>query len=179
MNKLIFLDVDGVICTIRDRFSKFDRWCLKLLYFILYITKANIVVSSEWRLKTLEDTKAKFLQAGFSPKWIHRVIGQTPNLFYKDGGRLPRGIEIKKWLYENGCRYDYKEYVILDDDSDMLYEQRKRFVRTNIYFGLTPYTTLKAIFKLFYQKELMKRLRWKIRYWLLEVYLFFKRKQWT
>jgi hypothetical protein len=61
-----------------------------------------------------------------------------------------RGCEIEKWLHENikpevyGCNYfDFYNYVIIDDDSDMLLNQQHHFFHTDTYSGLTPSTCYK------------------------------------
>ena len=70
--------------------------------------------------------------------------------------RIPRGVEIKQWIDTNihsdnmknwkrkklGVDYNY---VILDDDSDMLLEQKDNFVRTTSEIGLTDDDVKKAI----------------------------------
>lgn len=53
---------------------------------------------------------------------------------------LPRGIEIQKWIKANVDSASKFHYVILDDDSDMLYGQRDHFVKTSFtYGGLRPW----------------------------------------
>ena len=73
-----------------------------------------------------------------------RIIGKTEHLGYE------RGIEISKWLRDNvkpetyGCNYcDFHRYAIIDDDSDMLLNQRFNFFQTDNYSGLTPNTCYK------------------------------------
>jgi hypothetical protein len=82
------------------------------------------------------------------------VIGITPNLTYGRGfsDHTPRGVEIQQWLDEHP---DVTNYVILDDDSDMLEHQMKNFVVTfdnvdhpdsvDIGYGLTKICAEKAI----------------------------------
>ena len=53
-----------------------------------------------------------------------------------------RGYEIKEWLDKHT---DIMNYVIIDDDSDMLKEQKKHFIRTSELTGLTSKLTEKAI----------------------------------
>lgn len=45
-----------------------------------------------------------------------------------------RGEEIKRWLDEHD---EVENYIILDDDSDMLNEQLTHFVQTDTYEGIT------------------------------------------
>lgn len=64
---------------------------------------------------------------GFKPGTF---VGITPNI----GGL--RGGEIDKWLQDNNEFVN--DYVILDDDSDMLSEQMKHFHHCDNFYGLTP-----------------------------------------
>lgn len=41
------------------------------------------------------------------------------------GNRIGRGLEIDKWMHDEGFS---GKYVILDDDSDFLPHQKKHFV---------------------------------------------------
>jgi hypothetical protein len=103
---------------------------------------AVVVISSTWRLgKTVEELQEIFDYVGGTFK----IIGKT------DSSDLRvRGPEIKKWLEKNineethGCMYfDFYKYVIIDDDSDMLLNQREHFFQTDSYSGLTPTTCYK------------------------------------
>ena len=42
------------------------------------------------------------------------------------------------WLREFGNKYSPYNYVIIDDDSDMLLWQANHFFQTDSYSGLTP-----------------------------------------
>lgn len=57
-----------------------------------------------------------------------------------------RGNEIHKWLGDNSdiIGEESNNYIILDDDSDMLYWQRNNFVNVDQYVGLTPKQVYKA-----------------------------------
>lgn len=63
-----------------------------------------------------------------------------------------RGNEINKWIHDNndiiGDYIKFKDYVILDDDNDMLFIQRHNFIQTNPFVGLTDYIMEQAINKL-------------------------------
>jgi len=89
---------------------------------------AEVVVSSSWRSgKTIEELQEIFDYCGGTFK----VISKTEHLGFE------RGIEISKWLKDNikpethGCNYyDFHKYAIIDDDSDMLLNQRFNFFQT-------------------------------------------------
>lgn len=168
---LIFLDIDGVFnCQLFYHSKQFQdykeakkslRKSLKakqierLDYYASQICKerlqwfndlckeinAVVVVSSTWRMgKTVEQLQEIFDYCGGTFK----VISKTEHLGFE------RGIEISKWLKDNikpethGCHYfDFFKYAIIDDDSDMLLNQRFNFFQTNNYSGLTPNTCYK------------------------------------
>ncbi len=103
-------------------------------------TKSAVVISSTWRLgKTIEELQATLNNSGAT----FTIIGKTEYLGYE------RGIEISKWLRDFTDQlfkvpyYDFKRYVIIDDDADMLLDQAPHFFRTDPYCGLTPTTCYK------------------------------------
>ena len=166
--KIIFLDIDGVMNhqlfykeekeknidyskeTSQEYDSRqFDPRCMELLNHIIEKTGAKVVVSSSWRSgRTVEDLQDLLQGVGFKGE----VIGKTPHLFFanKDYDKsVPRGCEIKAWLETNkgilGDKMTKVRYVILDDDSDMMYWQRESFLWVDSYCGLTPNITQKVI----------------------------------
>ena len=158
--KVIFLDFDGVITTLKSGWS-IDPEKIDLLKKIIDATDAKIVVSSSWRRGTLEGT-IKELSGGIdcngnskSFPFCDRIIGVTARIggfryndeVNEDGRKptvdIPRGVEIQDWL-EN-TDYDVESYVILDDDSDMLYWQKDNFVKTDTYLGLNENNVNEAI----------------------------------
>lgn len=99
----------------------FDYQSCMLLHGLINKTGAEIILSSTWRL---------------SPKHIE-VLEKFTGLKIKD--KTPRlntirGEEIKQYLDEHE---EITSYVILDDDSDMLEEQKSHFVEVNAKTGLT------------------------------------------
>ena len=95
---------------------------MKLIRKLCEETDCKVVLSSTWRiLATPQDIVAfeKFLGV--------EIIGETPQ---KDG---IRGEEIKEWIDKNRPEV----YAIVDDDSDMLPEQRDAFVQTTHRDGLS------------------------------------------
>ena len=51
-------------------------------------------------------------------------------------GMCVRGNEINKWIHDNndiiGDYIKFKDYVILDDDNDMLFIQRHNFIKRSV-----------------------------------------------
>ena len=155
MEKIIFLDIDGVLAI--PSCLKDGMWALsdekqKLLGKILEKTNAKIVLSSSWRYATIERTKEHLTKEGFL--FNDKLIGVTIRAYQwleKGTGihlSIPRGVEIKQWLdthihSNNGKDWNRKEvgkdftYVILDDDTDMLLEQKDHYLNTNSEIGLT------------------------------------------
>lgn len=99
-------------------------------------TGAKVVISSTWRMgKTAAELQVILESVGF----IGETIGCTP--IYHDKQRI-RGCEILGWIKDNkeligSDYYNFTEYVILDDDSDMLYWQRNNFLLIDRFVGLT------------------------------------------
>lgn len=161
MKKIIFLDIDGVLAT--SEFLHQGQWALatkKQLLFkrILDQTNAEIVLSSSWRKHNLEETKQHMEKHGFM--FNDKLIGVTIRAYQwiEKGVHLsiPRGVEIKQWIdthihSDNGINYQRKklgidyQYVIIDDDCDMLLEHQDNFVRTDSEKGLTEKDVEKAI----------------------------------
>ena len=161
--KIIFLDIDGVISTQKSNY-RLDKDACDLLGKIIDATDAKIVISSSWRKNTVEDTKNYFTTIGhlvpFLFPYADRIIGVTIRAYaYVIQGvhlGIPRGVEIKQWIdthihSDNGKDWDKKEvgvdfnYVILDDDSDMLLEQAEHFIKTDAYLGLSEEDVERAI----------------------------------
>jgi hypothetical protein len=147
-------------------YDNFDPLCIEQLNRIVDQTGAKAVVSSTWRHgKTVQELHALLTFVGFKGE----VISKTPDFHARgntiDGDPIaydvPRGCEIDWWLDNEGkfqrinwspeIQEEYiekalvKNYIILDDDSDMLYCQREHFVRTNSYSGLTEELADKSI----------------------------------
>lgn len=169
--KVIFLDIDGVLNVMRQEFDDygqlFHQNLVDNLSYIINETGAKIVISSTWRHRGLDFIKNM---------WKHRnlpgeVIDITPDCwdlikeekfglkYYDD---VDRGYEIQDWLNN----HDVENYVILDDDSDMLESQINNFVYTygnkdhpdsyDIGYGLTRKCAEMAIKILYIYKKNIK-----------------------
>lgn len=152
--KIIFLDIDGVLNNEDSDLVYLDEssilaggfFCPELvekLNTILQQTGAKIVLSSTWRLGlNIEQANTLMKELGVNGE----VVGITPS---KENNYTFRGNEIYKWIRDNeslvGKYYEYTDYLILDDDSDMLYWQRNNFVQTNGLKGLTDSNVMESI----------------------------------
>lgn len=120
--KIIFLDIDGVLNTNRERRRRgsnssrpFDAEAVTALNEILTKSGARIVVSSMWRYyNTPEELDEILTLEGVAPG---TVIDKTPDLSSSRNPWIdvvpPRRDEIKAWLDEHP---DVTGYVVIDDD---------------------------------------------------------------
>ena len=166
--RIIFLDIDGVLnCELHYKSQNFNNYrdakkqlrkdvknerierldyykaqmCSERIGWLNELCKdiqAKVVISSTWRMgKTIDELKEIATYCGGT----FDIIDKTPFLMSDD---VVRGNEIHKWIKDNeslvGKYYDYKDYVIIDDDSDMLLWQKNNFFQTDSYSGLTPNT---------------------------------------
>ena len=117
MDKIIFLDIDGVLNCVTDNIpSEYlhdlqkiaqtginDR-CASVLNNIIKKTNAKIVISSSWRTYfSLDELKEIFKYKNIKAT----ILGITPSRF----SNYDRGQEIRWWLEDHYV----KSYVIIDD----------------------------------------------------------------
>jgi len=129
--KVIFLDIDGVLNN-HEGLGKYgihyiDADKVNLLKSIVFVTKADIVLSSTWRIKHQDYimVQSVLLSHGMV------IYDVTPQTF---GGH--RGHEIGQWLSSHsGSAID--KYAILDDDPDAGISRENSFFQTHINTGLT------------------------------------------
>ncbi len=103
-----------------------SEWCNE--------TDTKICVSSVWKnnfgtegyVSTPEKWDDAFVKLGFKPGTYVGITGRRRSI---------RGEEIQAWLDEHP---EVEDYAILDDDSDMLDHQFKKFHHCDPWFGLTP-----------------------------------------
>lgn len=174
--KVIFLDIDGVLNVIsqgHDEYgSIFHQHFMDNLKRLIEETQAKIVISSSWRKSGL---------IAMQELWKHRnlageLIDCTPSIRLQKGGciafwndklyrhptekihgySIPRGSEIEYWIENESDKFGKIEsYVIIDDDTDMLFSQRFNYVQCSenrhhpdcidIGYGLTTECTTQAI----------------------------------
>jgi hypothetical protein len=137
--------IDLLVNGVEDRYQTFYEPSKSLLNGLIEKTNAKIVISSSWRHSGLDFIKAVWLQEEMSGE----IIGLTPTYDIitpngKKGATAPRGCEIQQWLLDEKdysnifwnkdmqdgimSRSGVRNYIIIDDDSDMLYNQRNNFV---------------------------------------------------
>ena len=159
--RIIFLDIDGCLnheMFYRDRhdgtndamkrehpLTDIDFLTIGYLNQICLQTGAKVVITSTWRFgRTVESLQEIFVKAGF----VGEIIDKTPSLDMSKN-YIVRGNEIYKWIQDNeklvGSYFEYNDYVILDDDCDILYYQRNNFIHIDKFIGITPQTVVKAI----------------------------------
>lgn len=155
--KLIFLDIDGVLNnenwyasgkankvydeTKDIKAFNFDPNNWKWIEKLIQETDAKIVISSSWRSYSLKSTIDDFVNTAFEPM-IKHIIGVTPYSFERH-----RGGEIETFL--NTTDLEIENYVIIDDDTDMLTHQLPHFVNVCYTNGMTENDYKKA-------KEILK-----------------------
>lgn len=155
MQKLIFLDIDGVLNVETYHYlEENDIWvcpeagetelplrygdqplnsrCLKNLQTLVDNTRADIVISSSWRiLYPISSLSKMFKEVGLKIN----IVGQTRNL-----PNYIRGEEVESYL----DNISHKKYVILDDSTDFYHWQKPYFVNTDPGFGLSELDVIKA-----------------------------------
>jgi hypothetical protein len=146
MSKIIFLDIDGVLNSVRstvalgfewpytDEEKSLDPIAVGLLKSLCVKTDAKIVISSTWRQgRTKQDFLDIFAHYGWDD---FPIIGVTPKM------HTIRGTEIEYWLLNSR---EVEQYVILDDSDDMLASHMDNFVRVNLTNGLSLEDYVKAL----------------------------------
>ncbi|QIG72811.1 hypothetical protein EVB97_253 [Rhizobium phage RHph_Y65] len=132
-----------------------DITSVRLVEILVDAIDARIVISSSWRSGTSIEDLRLILRNEFSFNYSNKVIGKTRPHFYDKPNEI-RGDQIQHWMkmYESGNfildlidldnNYLYNDnknynnidnYIILDDDSDMLECQMDHFVRTDFTSG--------------------------------------------
>lgn len=144
--KVLFLDIDGVLNShtwfsregairrIRSDdeivLSEFDPTAVARLQRVLDVTKAEIVLSSSWRILPSNYEAA---QRGVGQKFL----GRTVNHVFRNGNFLARGYEIQAWLQANADR-NVEAFAAVDDDTGDEWPEEilERFVHTSWQTGL-------------------------------------------
>jgi len=138
-NDIIFLDIDGVLNSTKfflsSRFNpdleypynSIDPVAVETLNTLFgRLLDCKIILSSSWSMESIlliDSIRGEF-------------IGRTPYFPNKI-----RGKEIDYVVKENNI----SSYAIIDDDKDMLFSQRSRFVYIDREYGLQPHHINKII----------------------------------
>jgi hypothetical protein len=134
MNKIIFLDIDGVLNVIPrdvDKYGQiFHEHFTDNLRLIINETGADIVISSTWKMSGLEVMINMWNDRGLPGKvvGITKTVDELINLgiapFYD---LVSRGDEIELYIKENNI----SKYCIIDDNDDFLEHQMEYVVNTS------------------------------------------------
>jgi hypothetical protein len=156
MSRVLFLDIDGVVCTLRShlaytgpkhRYQEWDATLCASLYRLCSNTDIRLVISSSWRLGVKDPLRESRDSSLVDCLCKHRLVTcirypnwATPDLGHLDTGR---GHEIEAYLKANP---DINDYRILDDDSDFLDHQIPYLIKTDAEDGITARQIL-ALYK--------------------------------
>lgn len=153
--RIIFLDFDGVLNNqlwyVRNNGQRgqddLDPESIGFLNNLIAATDAKVVVTSTWRLgRTVEELQAILDRNGFKGE----VIDKTKDMREGENSHsILRGNEILCWIKDHPVEigrgyWNYNDYVIFDDDTDMLYWQKDNFIPIDPYVGLTPVGVYRA-----------------------------------
>ena len=165
MNKIIFLDFDGVLNTeyyqellqfqIKpwqdEHGAYFDPNAVKQLERIIDATDADIVVESSWKYLGLDAMKELWKVRNLPGRIIDITPSTTSDEYllnvdlddFSNKMHHCKGLEISSWLSEK--RLSNTRYVIIDDEYVVLESQLSYFILTNPYEGITEEQANKAI----------------------------------
>jgi hypothetical protein len=170
LQRYLFLDIDGVLNTIRysdylidhdeDEIDEdgalFDPEAVNNLACITEnVPDLKIIISSTWRLRGWQWmnrlwVKRQLPETIYSFTPVLEVVCFVDKINRKDTTSVypigTRGLEINEWLRNNASLnpFSYK-YVILDDDKDLLLRQQANFIHTDPYYGITKDNVLMAL----------------------------------
>ena len=165
MDKIIFLDFDGVLNTeyyqnylcyqklaYQDEYGAiFDPEATKQLERIVDATNAKIVIESSWKYLGLEALQEMWTvrqlpgqMIGITPSSVSDQWLLSANLDDIDPAMGHcKGMEIASWLTDHAGPDAH--YVIIDDEYVILDSQVPHFILTNPYDGITEELADKAI----------------------------------
>jgi hypothetical protein len=170
LQRYLFLDIDGVLNTIRfsnylidhdedevdEDGALFDPEAVNNLACIIEkVPDLKIIISSTWRLKGWEWmnrlwVKRQLPGAIYSFTPVLEVVCFVDKIKRKDSTSVypygTRALEVNEWLrlYAGQNSLTYK-YVILDDVNDFLVMQQEHVIITDPNFGITKENVLKAL----------------------------------
>ena len=165
MEKIIFLDFDGVLNTEhyqrllsyqgkawKDEYGAlFDPEAVLQLRRIVEATNADIVIESSWKFYGLEAMQEMWKERNLpgkildiTPSSVSDSWLMTANLDDIDPalGHC-KGMEIASWLSDNASKE--ARYVIIDDECVIMESQSPHFLLADPYNGITAEIADKAI----------------------------------
>lgn len=128
---IIFLDFDGVLCTLRQSYAEGDLGVLGCLdpvaiRFLDRITttyNVKIVISSTWRL----GNDVQYFYSLFKAAGAYNLANSLHEDFKTVSDCGFRGNDVEKWLVINN---EVLDYLIIDDESDFHEYQKPKIVKT-------------------------------------------------
>jgi len=159
-NKYIFLDIDGVLATLRQYYSNnrkwhkefkvynFDKKCVNVLNAIMEETNAIIILSSDWRI----NYDLEIMNRIFQYNNVKAVINDFTEDFWGDRSLNKamrydlakcRANEINKYIVDNNI----STYVVIDD-LDMNEWFPNNFVCTEDHQGIKKSNVKEKIIKI-------------------------------
>ena len=161
MEKYIFLDFDGVLNTPK---GKFDQKAIGKLRRLLERCDAKVIISSTWRLQGVEYIRQLWKEYHLPGEVTDLTPSCNSITFCSADGTKEwqclhetKGLEIAEWLRLN-AKEPYR-YVILDDEEDILFNQREHLVKVDGSKGLNKADVRVAI-QILNTKEISQMKRW-------------------
>jgi len=125
-NKVIFLDFDGPMIPNRSYWyggnltdcgvvKTFDPVAVSMINYLLWESKAKLVISSTWRKQGYEVVSALISKQGIEPTHLHDDW-RTDSLMLGWSGTAYRGHEVHDWLDRHP---EVDTYVSIDDEPDL------------------------------------------------------------
>ena len=142
------MDIDGVLNSktyyktvdrTKKDWNRFNPLAVEMIKRLIEEFKSSIVISSTWRYAFVKELKNELIKSGLV-KYLHKDW-KTPEAYPSHLGE-----EINLWL---GNHPEAIDYVIIDDDENILEEQKNWFIRTDINEGMTEehYYKVRQIFQ--------------------------------
>lgn len=171
LERFIFLDIDGVLNTIRysnylidndcddtdEDGHLFDPEAVDNLALILNsVPDVKLVISSSWRFKGWKWMNNLWAKRKLPSTIFSMTPGLEKVLFYTDISQQgsysvfpygTRGLEISEWLRINASNNPllYKYVIIDDDNSDFLLIQKDHLIQTDPRYGITKEIAVRII----------------------------------
>ena len=151
-NKILFLDFDGVLNTLRwrenegkkaiiDHFGySFDPESVANLAKVVRHQDVGVVISSSWKCLGLEEMRRLWIERKMPGELIDITPSETRRevISQVTPGQIRwltrKGYEINLWLSQHD---NISQYAIVDDEDSMLPDQQSHFVKISPIVGVT------------------------------------------